>query len=68
MITKFLRKRNPRTTGNFDNSSARIQVHANGSHTFKFKKILTGSSLGDMLNTEAGLRLTSETPERLIIG
>lgn len=68
MITKFLRRRNPKTSNNFDKPSARIQVHANGSQTFLFKKVQTGSSLGDMLNTETGFRLTSELSERLIIG
>lgn len=68
MITKYLRKRNPRTSNNFDKPSARIQVHANGSQTFLFKKIQTGSSLGDIINTETGFRLTSELSEHLITG
>jgi len=68
MITKFLRRRNPRTTNNFDKPSARIQVHANGSQTFLFKKVQTGSLLGDMINTETGFRLTSELSDRLITG
>jgi len=67
MITKYLRRRNPKTLGDFDNSSARIEVHANGSHTFKFKKILTKISSEAILNTEAGLRLTTELSQRLIV-
>jgi hypothetical protein len=68
MITKFLRRRNQRTSNTFDKTSARIQVHANGSQTFKFKKVITGSLLGDIVNTEAGLRLTTESSEHLITG
>jgi hypothetical protein len=66
MITKFLRRRNPRTSNPFDKTSARIQVHANGSQTFAFRKIATGASAANIITTEAGFRLTTESSQLLI--
>ena len=66
MITKFLRKRNPNSSGVYAKSFARIQVHANGAQTFKFKKILVGSEKGSIIKTESGLVLTTELSQRLI--
>jgi len=71
MITKFIRKRNVNTTLPFSNNSARIEIHANGSETFSFKKRITTTpppvgvnniltEAGSYLNTESSLRLATE--------
>jgi hypothetical protein len=66
MITKFIRKRNVNTALPFSKDFARIQVHSNGSNTFKFtKKQISGT--GTRLTTEAGFNLTTESGDRLII-
>lgn len=67
MITKFVRKRNVNTALPFSKGFARVQVHSNGAHTFKFtKKQVTTPVVADYLTTEAGLRLTTEAGDRLI--
>jgi hypothetical protein len=66
MITKFLRKRNQKTGNAFDKQFARIQVHANGDQTFKFKKTVVASTGSAMLNTETGFRLTTELSQHLL--
>lgn len=67
MITKFLRKRNVNSNLPFANPTARIQAHLNGSHTFQFKKIaLTSPVSGNILNTEAGSKMTNELSQYLI--
>jgi hypothetical protein len=38
MITKFIRKRNVNTELPFSKEFARVEVHSNGSETFKFTK------------------------------
>lgn len=67
MITKFIRKRNPNTALPFAKGFARVQVHANGSETFKFtKQRTTAPPVGAILTTETGAILTTETGARLI--
>jgi hypothetical protein len=68
MITKFIRKRNPNQSLSFGNLSARIQVHSNGSQTFKFKKTVVTPAGTYRIQTEAGLYLTNESGLRLITG
>jgi hypothetical protein len=68
MITKFIRKRNVNTALPFSKGFARIQVHSNGSNTFKFtKKQVSTPSGGTLLTTEAGFILTTESGDRLTI-
>lgn len=51
----------------FSKGFARVQVHANGSETFKFtKQRVTAPPAGDILTTETGQILTTETGARLI--
>ena len=66
MITKFIRKRNANTLLPFAKGFARVQVHANGSETFKFTKKVAGPINGAILTTETGAILTTETGARLI--
>jgi hypothetical protein len=68
MITKFIRKRNPRTSLPFAKGFARVEVHANGSETFKFKKtrISTPPVSGNRLTTETGAFLNTESGNRLL--
>jgi hypothetical protein len=68
MITKFVRKRNINTSLPFSNSSARIEIHANGSETFSFKKrkVSTPPSGNDNILTEAGVYLNNESSFRLV--
>ena len=69
MITKFIRKRNVDPNLSFSKNFARIQVHPNGSHTFKFTKRQTAPPpSGDFIQTEAGLFLTTESSLRLTTG
>jgi hypothetical protein len=68
MITKFIRKRNVNTALPFSKDFARIQVHSNGSNTFKFtKKQISSPGTGTLLTTEAGFNLTTESGDRLVI-
>jgi hypothetical protein len=66
MITKFIRKRNVNTALPFSKGFARVQVHANGSQTFKFTKTRVAAG-GTALATETGQTLTTEAGLRLII-
>jgi hypothetical protein len=68
MITKFIRKRNVDTALPFSKGFARVQVHANGSETFKFTKKAVSSPppAGTRLLTEAGSFLNTESSNRLI--
>jgi hypothetical protein len=64
MITKFLRKRNPNTSLEFNKNFARIQVTSTG-NTFVFKKTRVQvptearifTETNDFLNTEASYRI-----------
>ena len=67
MITKFIRKRNVNTALPFSKGFARVQVHANGSNTFKFTKRQVATPGGTALATETGQTLTTEAWLRLII-
>lgn len=67
MITKFIRKRNVNTALPFSKGFARVQVHANGSQTFKFTKTQVTTPGGTALTTETGQILTTEAGARLII-
>jgi hypothetical protein len=68
MITKFIRKRNINTALPFANGFARVEVHANGSETFKFKKmrVSTPPVSGDRITTETGAFLNTESGNRLL--
>lgn len=67
MITKFIRKRNPNTALPFAKGFARVEVHANGSETFKFKKTrITAPPAGNRLTTETGAFLNTESGNRLL--
>jgi hypothetical protein len=69
MITKFLKKRNVNPNLPFAKNFARIQVHSNGSHSFKFTKRTVQSPVaGDFIQTEAGLYLTNESGAQLTTG
>jgi hypothetical protein len=67
MITKFIRKRNPDPAKAFNKNFARIQVSGN-SQTFQFKKTVPASTGADLLTTEAGFNLTTESGLRLTLG
>lgn len=68
MITKYLRKRNLNQDLPFTKNSARIEVHSNGSNTFKFVKTLTPVIGAGRLLTEASLYLNTELGQRIQIG
>lgn len=69
MISKFIRKRNVNTSLPFSKGFSRIEVHSNGSETFKFtKKAVSAPSAGDKIQTEAGAYLNNESSNRLITG
>jgi hypothetical protein len=67
MITKFSRKRNVNTNLPFSNDLVRIQVHANGSDTFSFKKRRASAPPVESFNilTESGAYLNNESSLRL---
>jgi hypothetical protein len=67
MITKFIRKRNVNTNLPFSKSDARIQVHASGDHTFKFRKRSVSTGAASRLLTEANLFLTTESGLQIAI-
>jgi hypothetical protein len=67
MITKFIRKRNQDPAKAFNKNFARIQVSGN-SQTFQFKKTVPASVGTDLLTTEAGFNLTTESGLQLTLG
>ena len=69
MITKFIKKRNVNTALPFSKGFARVQVHSNGSETFKFtkKQVSTPPPVGNRLTTESGQILNTESGNRLLV-
>jgi len=70
MVTKFIRKRNVNTNLPFSKNFARVQVHADGSQTFKFTKLNTGGipPIGNSrILSELGLFITDELGNKLTI-
>lgn len=67
MITKFISKKNVNSNLPFAKNFARVQIHAGGAQTFKFKKIsVYVPPVGvDRILTEAGDFLNTENSERL---
>jgi hypothetical protein len=68
MITKFIRKRNVNIALPFSKDFARVQIHSNGSETFKFtkKRVSTPPPAGTYLAAETGAILNTEAGSRLI--
>lgn len=66
MITRFLRKRNPNVSLEFNKNFARVQVQGNA-NTFLYKKVAISTpatsriltQADDFLNTEASQRITT---------
>ena len=52
MITKFIRKKNQSAGLPFSKTFARVQVHANGSLTFKFNKTVNTIGNGTYLRPD----------------
>lgn len=67
MITKFIRKRNVDPAKAFNKNFARIQVSGN-SQTFQFKKTVPPSTGVNLITTESGLTITTESGDNLITG
>jgi hypothetical protein len=65
MITKFIRKRNVNAGLPFNKNFARVEVHSNGSETFKFKKFRISAGISDRILTETGSYLNTENSDRL---
>jgi len=68
MITKYLRKRNLNQSLPYTKTFARIQIHADGSQTFRFAKVRTPAAGTGNLLTEASFYLNTELGQRIQIG
>lgn len=67
MITRFLRKRNPNVTLEFNKNFARVQVKGNA-NTFLYKKVAIAAPPEARILTEVGDFLNTEASQRINIG
>ena len=67
MITRFLRKRNPNLSLDFNKNFARVQVKGNA-NTFLYKKTAIAAPPTDRILTEVGDFLNTEASDRINIG
>jgi len=67
MITRFLRKRNPNLSLDFNKNFARVQVKGNA-NTFLYKKVAIAAPPEARILTEVGDFLNTEASQRINIG
>jgi hypothetical protein len=67
MITRFLRKRNPNVSLEFNKNFARVQVKGNA-NTFLYKKVAIAAPPEARILTEVGDFLNTEASQRINIG